>query len=789
MGASITLAGESLIAQKQGAQQILTVSRFILANVPGLDPNGPVDRAAGKPAAGQIVGTYDVTDAGYVNPNQVVYSLMLGSDIGDFDWNWIGLETADNVLLMVAYVPTQQKRRNIPPLQLGNNVTRNFLVVFDGAQALTGLTIDASTWQHDFTVRLAGIDERERQSNRDIFGRACFFGSALQLEKVGAVYQLKPGTAYVEGVRLQRSAALPVVPPAFPTTAWLDVALQRELNDVVASWSVVWGAGKVDYVDSAGVQHYCLAIADLPNSNTITDSRPVENIAGPLVSHFAARVGDYAGLRARSTTKDDVGLGNLPNAKSDDPASNSSEILATTKAVMAVLSRAVQNATNGATDTATDWNTITTAGLFPQLLGANNANGPDSTANAYRYALVIKHDTNALTQLALPYTGALEGEFEWRTKAGANWTPWRRLRHSGSAKVHSFTASVTLNAAQVGTVLLDATAGNLVCTLPASNVALGVVDLIVRRVDNSANRVSIQAAGTDKVKFHTHLNATGYGFFYLMGAGDWWHLRADGAGGWLPIGRLDTSPLGRPTFETTTAFQPGGNGPLGGVLYNRSEWPWLWDHAQASGMLTTEAARAGLEGCWTAGDGAATFRGPDGRGEFLRVVDDGRGVEKDIFYANVTAGSKDVTGINFKGTSIGIGTSITAGGIPAGATVTAINIAAGTLTLSVNATSTGQTVITAVGRRPGSSQVGTAHSIDTGGSNAVLGDKVSGIYDPGVARAAFGMDEGDANMYRSEVGQFAVQAAAGGGLVAASEATWGMVRPRNIAFPGRMKLI
>lgn len=352
MGASITLAGESLIAQKQGAQQILTVSRFILANVPGLDPNGPVDRAAGKPAAGQIVGTYDVTQAGYVNPNQVVYSLMLGSDIGDFDWNWIGLETAENVLLMVAYVPTQQKRRNIPPLQLGDNVTRNFLVVFDGAQALTGLTIDASTWQHDFTVRLAGIDERERQSNRDMFGRACFFGSALQLEKVGSVYQLKPGTAYVEGVRLQRAAALAVVPPAFPTTAWLDVALQRELNDVVASWSVVWGAGKVDYVDSAGVQHYCVAIADLPNSNTITDSRQVENIAGPLVAHFAARVGDYAGLRARSTTKDDVGLGNLPNAKSDDENTDSSLILATTKAVKAASSllwTAIANIVSGAT--------------------------------------------------------------------------------------------------------------------------------------------------------------------------------------------------------------------------------------------------------------------------------------------------------------------------------------------------------------------------------------------------------------------------------------------------------
>ncbi len=352
MGARFTLAGENLIAQKQAAKQTLIASRFILANVPGLNVTGPVDRAAGKPTAAQIAGTYPVTQAGYVNPSQVVYSLMLGSDIGDFDWNWIGLESAEGVLLMVAYVPLQQKRRNIPPQQLGNNVTRNFLLKFDGAQELTGVTIDASTWQHDFTVRLAGIDERERLANRDVFGRACFFGSALQLEKVGSAYQLKPGTAYVEGVRLQGAAPLPVVPPALPTTAWLDVALQRELSDVVASWSVVWGAGKVDYLDSAGVQHYCVPVADLVNTNTITDRRPVENIAGPLVAHFAARVGDYAQLRARATTKDDVGLGNLPNAKSDDENTDSSLILATTKAVKAataILWTAIANIVSGAT--------------------------------------------------------------------------------------------------------------------------------------------------------------------------------------------------------------------------------------------------------------------------------------------------------------------------------------------------------------------------------------------------------------------------------------------------------
>ena len=352
MGASITLAGESLIAQKLGAQQPLIVSRFVLANVPSLDPNAPVDRTAGKPVAGQIVGTFDVTQKGYVNPNQVVYSLMMGSDVGDFDWNWIGLETAENVLLAVAYVPVQQKRRNIPPLQLGNNVTRNFLVVFDGAQELTGITIDASTWQHDFTVRLKGIDERERLSNRDVYGRACFFGSSLQLVKVGTEYQLNTGTAYVEGIRLECTEVVTVTPPKVPISVWLDVSLQRQMNDVQAIWTVVFSSGMSDYTDSAGVRHYCIHLADLFDSSSVHDRRPVEPIDGPLVTWFAARTGDYQGLRARSTTKEDVGLGNVPNALSDDQETNSSFILATTKAIKTattLLWTALANIVSGAT--------------------------------------------------------------------------------------------------------------------------------------------------------------------------------------------------------------------------------------------------------------------------------------------------------------------------------------------------------------------------------------------------------------------------------------------------------
>ena len=210
----------------------------------------------------------------------------------------------------------------------------------------------------------------------------------------------------------------------------------------------------------------------------------------------------------------------------------------------------------------------------------------------------------------------------------------------------SIAASRPLTKADMGLVVIDSSAAAVTVQLPKSDAALGVRDLVVRRTDNTGNRLVVQADGTDKIKFHTHLRPAGYSFFILMGAGDYWHLRSDGAGNWYPIARFDNTPLGRPVVETTTAIMPGGWGLYHGLIYNRAEWPWVWDHAQASGMLTTEALRAGNEGKWTDGDGVSTFRTPEGRGEFSRFLDEGRGID-----ASRVAGSWQ------KGTMVGADTS------------------------------------------------------------------------------------------------------------------------------------
>lgn len=194
-------------------------------------------------------------------------------------------------------------------------------------------------------------------------------------------------------------------------------------------------------------------------------------------------------------------------------------------------------------------------------------------------------------------------------------------------QVITVSSDVTLAASQMSLIVIDASAGPRTVTLPASNPVLGVVDVIVRRLDNTANRLVVQAANGDRVRFHTHLNKSGYPFFTLMGAGDYWHLRSDGSGGWYPVNRLDNTALGEITMETSTILRPGGWGIPHGVLYSRAELPWLWDYAQISGLLVPEEARVTMEGGWTSGDGITNFRGPDVRAEFLRFLDNGRSID------------------------------------------------------------------------------------------------------------------------------------------------------------------
>jgi hypothetical protein len=95
-------------------------------------------------------------------------------------------------------------------------------------------------------------------------------------------------------------------------------------------------------------------------------------------------------------------------------------------------------------------------------------------------------------------------------------------------------------------------------------------------------------------------------------------IAAAGAAG-VPAGACISVPATTP---------PTGYLKRNGALLNRTTYSALWAYAQASGnLVANDAAWTGNEGAFSPGDGATTFRIPDGRGTFDRNWDDSRGVD------------------------------------------------------------------------------------------------------------------------------------------------------------------
>lgn len=296
MSTVITTAGEQLIAQKIGAGAVLSIDTIILAHIPDLDLDSPVDREQGKPQPEHVVHEYAIPEdfKGYVNPNQVVYSMLLGSEIGNFQFNWLGLySSADDVLIAVTHLPVTQKwQTDNASNTLGNNLTRNFMLEFSGAKAVTNITVEAKTWQVDFTARLRSIDERERRSSRDIYGRSCFFNDGFSVVKDGSSYVLKAGAGYVEGIRCVQSEDTALVVSTLPTCVFLDVSFQQRGSDIVPVVTPLVAGGASDYVGANNVSHYCIKLAGIDAGGVVWDDRRVEAVATDLVEYLKQQAKD-----------------------------------------------------------------------------------------------------------------------------------------------------------------------------------------------------------------------------------------------------------------------------------------------------------------------------------------------------------------------------------------------------------------------------------------------------------------------------------------------------------------
>ncbi len=271
---AITLAFEHWTAQQGATGEPVLLDEFVFANVPGLNPDTPVDRNEALPPVEQIVHRQPVTRTGVVNENGVVYSAVLGADVGDFSFNWIGLlNKASGTLAMIVHAPVQQKLKTAEGQQ-GNVLTRSFLMEYNGAQTETGITTPAETWQIDFTARMAGMDERQRLENADIYGAAAFFGDGYLVGKTGNQFFVTKGTGYVAGLRTSLAANQNITVTTKPVKVWLDVCWTGALTSVWNVQSKITVAENLaDYVHN-GIQHYVFAVASIDVNGNITDLRP-----------------------------------------------------------------------------------------------------------------------------------------------------------------------------------------------------------------------------------------------------------------------------------------------------------------------------------------------------------------------------------------------------------------------------------------------------------------------------------------------------------------------------------
>ena len=476
MASLITPQFERYVAEQTIARGTVQFDEFIFANIPGLNENNLAQYLT-MPTSAQIVHRQTVSQSGVINENAVVYSVTIGTEVGDFDFNFIGLiNRSKNLLAVAVQTDTVKKIRNKNAVQ-GNSITRNILLEFSGAKALTGINVNANTWQIDFTVRLHGLDEKIRLTNRDLYGRAVFFDdSFLVKRKTGNQFTIQPGTAYVEGVRMDLGAEHHLTANSLPCSIYVDVVHHCTVTGEYQTEIKYLTQSKADYVDTANRQHYVQILADIDSQGNVIDRRLLSPFLGmnpltlddttentkdewghthklpiaslvkkgivKLFSGYDSDAEDMAatpkaikGLKALidAITRN---LGNyIPNSKKSSRVdSNSADDVATSAAVKTAYDKGVEakNAANNAQRTANDGvskaNAAQTSANQAKLsadAAQSSANAANDNANERILKTDISHATNgtnkakvasefAVGELARSFSYEKIGDFEIR---------------------------------------------------------------------------------------------------------------------------------------------------------------------------------------------------------------------------------------------------------------------------------------------------------------------------------------------------------------------------------------
>ncbi|TPH03933.1 phage tail-collar fiber domain-containing protein [Haemophilus haemolyticus] len=648
MASLITPQFERYVAEQTIARGTVQFDEFIFANIPGLNENNLAQYLT-MPTSAQIVHRQAVSQSGVINENAVVYSVTIGTEVGDFDFNFIGLiNRSKNLLAVAVQTDTVKKIRNKNAVQ-GNSITRNMLLEFSGAKALTGINVNANTWQIDFTVRLHGLDEKIRLTNRDLYGRAVFFDdSFLVKRKTGNQFTIQPGVAYVEGVRMDLTALYNLTANNLPCSVYADVVHHCTVTGEYQTEIKYLTQSKADYVDTANRQHYVQILADIDSQGNVTDRRLLSPFLGmnpltlddttentkderghthklpiaslvkkgivKLFSGYDSDAEDMAatpkaikGLKALidAITRN---LGNyIPNSKKSSAVnSNSAETVATSAAV-----KTANDNANGRVSKSGD--TMTGDLTVPNII----VNDPTNNNNFVQIG-----DDTKLIDVDMGHTVGLQTTGNTNDAYIAYGATKKRFGFDGSR----FSADSSISTAQYG--------HGAYASQYTSNAPYMVEE------SGSATRDTYHPFIKGRVRKHGQYGAAfSFGYTTRQGAGDGFgrgiiHLIEDNGrnitwnfehnGDFYSAGDVSTS-RGKSLNNSVQISELVGEV----AFFARTTPPsgWLKANGAAVSRTTYAALFAAIGTTFGAGDGRTTFNLPDLRGEFLRCLDDGRNVD------------------------------------------------------------------------------------------------------------------------------------------------------------------
>ncbi len=282
MASIITLAGERLFAAKAQANEQLDIDTFIFANVPNQDPTAPINREEALPAEHEV-HRQAVQQVGRINDNVVVYSTVLDSLTGPFEFNWVGMYSSVNqTLVAINHVPTASKTVTVLGTA-GNTLNRNFGIEYSGIADLTGIDVSPETWQLDFTARLSGMDELTRQLAKDLNGKDWFIDDGFKVEPRSTLntFRILPGVGYVSGLRVELENEHILTLQTYPQFVYVDAWFDGDANSV---WKpqiafTVINNEMDDYVDPQGRNHYVYKLAVINAADDVEDLRNNNGLA------------------------------------------------------------------------------------------------------------------------------------------------------------------------------------------------------------------------------------------------------------------------------------------------------------------------------------------------------------------------------------------------------------------------------------------------------------------------------------------------------------------------------